>query len=170
MPSNQLEAILLCGCGCGSSGCPCCPGWPQGASGSVAWTSTAVSGDCGGGTQNSTGDFSCEDTEDPIGTPIRSDATFLNVKVKCKVDPDTGSYRWVAEYRSAISGGTFEPPISDTFAEATDTEFSCPNCTNAVNGQATGTVDFVAQMACETSGGIVTYDVLVHGVITIGCP
>lgn len=155
-------------CCCG--GCPCCPGWPQRASGSVAWTSVAASGDCGGGTQNVTGDFSCEDTEDTEGTPIRTDATFLNVKVKCKIDPITGSYRWIAEYRSAISGGTFEPPISDTFAEATDFEFQCPDCANAVNGQATGTIDFVAKMACETSGGVTEYDVLVHGDVTIGCP
>lgn len=158
-------------CCCGNPGCRCCPGWPQGASGSIAWTTSATANDCEDGSVESvTGDFSCDDTEDPIGTPVRLRATSLNVKVKCKVDPITGNYRWVAEYRSAISGGTFEPPISDTFAEATNLEFSCPDCANAVDGQATGTVDFVAQMACETSGGVVTYDVLVHGEITIGCP
>lgn len=149
-------------------GCRCCPGWPQGASGSVTWTSVVFPvNDCDGGPGESvTGDFSCEDTEDSEGVPIRLKSTDLNVKVKCKIDPITGNYRWVAEYRSAISGGIFEPPISATWAEAENLEFDCPSC--ATGG--TGAVDFVAKMACETSGGVVEYDVLVHGEITIGCP
>jgi hypothetical protein len=148
-------------------GCRCCPGWPQTASGSVNWTTTATANDCENGAPEShTGDFSCDDTEDPEGTPVRQLGTYLNVKVKCKVDPLTGRYRWVAEYRSAISGGTFVSPISTVFAEAENLEFSCPSC--ATGG--TGTVDFIARQACETSGGVVEYDVLVHGEITIGCP
>ncbi len=158
-------------CCCGRPFCPCCPGWPQLASGSIGWTTYVVPGDCGGGaTTEVPGDFSCEDTVDPLGTPIRSDATFLSVKAFCSIDPETGVYRWRAQYRSAISGGTWEPPISDVFAEATDVDYVCPDCADAVNGQATGDIWFTAKMACETSGGVTEYDVLVHGLITLGCP
>lgn len=147
--------------------CPCCPGWPEGASGSIAWTTSATANDCEDGSVESvTGDFSCTDTQDPLGTSVRERGTDLSVRLYC--DSETG--QWKAQYRSAISGGTFEPPISTTWADATDVEFICPDCADAVDGQATGTVDFIAQMACETSGGVVTYDVLVHGEVTIGCP
>lgn len=147
--------------------CPCCPGWPQGASGSIAWTTSAVANDCEDGSEESvTGDFSCEDIEDPIGTVVRERGTDLNVRLFC----DAETQQWKAQYRSAISGGTFEPPISTTWADATEVEFVCPDCADAVDGQATGSVSFIAKMACETSGGVVEYDVLVVGLVTIGCP
>ncbi len=156
----------LCACA-ESTNCPCCPGWPETASGSIEWSSVAEPNDCAiGDPGNPVGDFSCPQTGDLDGELIRSDATFLYVRLFC--DPET--HIWKAQYRSAISGGTFEPPVSATWADATEVEFVCPDCANAVDGQATGTVDFTAVMACETSGGVVTYDVLVHGDVTIGCP
>jgi len=168
MPSNQMQALLECCCGCGAF-CPCCPGWPEDASASIAWTSTPETSDCGSfDPAYVTGDFSCTDTEDPIGTSLRSDSTFLFVRVFCQLNGD-GSHSWRAQYRSAISGGTFEPPVSSTWADAENFEFICPDCADAVDGQATGTIDFTAYMACETSGGVVQYAVLVHGVVTIGC-
>ena len=161
-------ACKLCACDQQAPSCPCCPGWPETASGSVDWTSIAAPSDCGasGPGENPTGDFSCPETGDETGVLIRSDATFLYVRVFC--DADTGI--WQAQYRSAISGGIFEPPVSLTWADATDFEFVCPDCADAIDGQATGTIDFTAKMACETSGGVVEYDVVVHGDFTIGCP
>jgi hypothetical protein len=169
MPSNQLQALLQCGCGCGAF-CPCCPGWPETASGSIEWSSEAAPSDCSiGDPGNPVGDFSCPRTGDEEGVLLRSDATFLYVRLFCELNEELGTYSWKAQYRSANSGGTFEPPVSATWADAADFEFVCPDCADAVGGQATGTVDFTATMACETSGGVVEYSVLVHGVVTIGC-
>jgi formylglycine-generating enzyme required for sulfatase activity len=170
LPNGDLIEVRCKECACDEQApsCPCCPGWPETASGSVDWTSIAAPSDCGasGPGENPTGDFSCPETGDETGVLIRSDATFLYVRVFC--DADTGT--WRAQYRSAISGGIFEPPVSLTWADATDFEFVCPDCADAVDGQATGTIDFTAKMACETSGGVVEYDVVVHGDVTIGCP
>ncbi len=150
-------------CCCGG-GCRCCPGWPQTASASVEWTTISETSDCGPpSTIIVSGDFSCEDTEDPIGVVLRIESTFLNARVFCKQNED-GTYNWKAQYRSAISGGTFEPPISSTWADAEEFEFLCPTCEEPI-----GTFSFIAYMACETSGGVVTYAVLVQGIVTIGC-
>ena len=167
--ADTTTIVLTCKkCDCEDpASCPCCPGWPETASGSISWSSEAMPSDCtDGGGSEPTGDFSCPQIGDEEGTLIRQDATFLRVRLFC--DPET--LAWRAQYRSATSGGGFEQPISDTWADATDLEFVCPDCADAIDGQATGQVDFITQMACETSGGIVTYDVLVHGEVTIGCP
>ena len=171
MAGNLKKAVLECGC-CGVFFCPCCPGWPERASASIAWTSrVTVINDCGdSGEEFVTGDFSCQDTGDPLGVAIRLRGTFLNVRVFCDLDPLTGGFTWRAQYRSAVSGTGFEPPISATWADAEDFLFSCPDCADAVNGQATGFFMFTAFMGCETSGGIVVYPVEVEGLVTLGCP
>jgi hypothetical protein len=87
------------------------------------------------------------------------------VRVFC--DSVTGE--WSVQYRSATSGGGFESPVSSVWKDVSSLTFVCPDCANAVNGVAYGTIDFIAEMACETSGGIVTYNVLVHGDVEIGC-
>lgn len=146
-------------------GCPCCPGWPLTASGIIHWTSTVTpTNDCDGGISEIDGDFGCPGSFDDVGVKIRFPSTDLWVRAIC--DIETG--QWKAQYRSATSGGGFDPPASLVWADA-DSDFTCPDCANAVDGIATGTIDFIAQMACETSGGIVTYDVIVHGDIEIGC-
>jgi formylglycine-generating enzyme required for sulfatase activity len=157
-------AVACKQCLCESSGCPCCPGWLLTASASVEYTTIPETSDCGAfDPAVVTGDFGCEDTGDPEGTVLRLDATFLNARVFCQDNGD-GTYQWKAQYRSAISGGTFEPPISDTWADAEDFEFTCPTCDDPI-----GEFSFIAYMACETSGGVVSYPVLVQGVVTIGC-
>jgi hypothetical protein len=157
-------AVACKQCSCESSGCPCCPGWLLTASASVEYTTIPETSDCGAfDPAVVTGDFGCEDTGDPEGTVLRLDATFLNARVFCQDNGD-GTYQWKAQYRSAISGGTFEPPISDTWADAEDFEFTCPTCDDPI-----GEFSFIAYMACETSGGVVSYPVLVQGVVTIGC-
>lgn len=144
--------------------CPCCPGWRQTASASVEYTTIPETSDCGSFSPTVvTGDFSCDDTEDPEGTVLRLDSTYLNARVFCQNNGD-GTYQWKAQYRSAISGGTFEPPISDTWADAEDFDFICPTCNDPI-----GEFSFIAYMACETSGGVVSYPVLVQGIVTIGC-
>lgn len=154
-------------CGCEVvEGCRCCPGWPLTKSGIIHWTSTVTpTNDCDGGISTIDGDFGCPEGTGELGTKIRFPSTDLWVRVFC----EEGTNQWKAQYRSATSGGGFDPPASTVWASAAGFDFSCPDCADAVDGVATGTVDFVAQMACETSGGVVTYDVLVHGDIEIGC-
>lgn len=168
MPSNLKEILLKCGCGCG--GCPCCPGWPLELSAIIHWFSSILEpNDCepiAPSIIQIDGDFGCPgQVDDPLGTGIRIVGTYLFVRVFCD-----GDNVWHAQYRSAISGGTFEPPVSSEWAEAEDVEFSCPSCGDAgENGIATGSIDFIAKMACETSGGVIVYDVLVHGDVEVGC-
>lgn len=168
LPNYSVLSFSCKVCGCEEpDSCPCCPGWPERASGSISWSSVVVPSDCtDGGGSEPVGDFSCPLTGDEEGVLLRQDATFLRVRLFC--DPET--LGWKAQYRSAISGGGFEQPISSVWADATEVEFICPDCANAVGGQATGQVDFIARMACETSGGVTEYNVLVHGEVTIGCP
>lgn len=154
-------------CGCEVvEGCRCCPGWPLTKSGIIHWISTVTPiNDCDGGISTIDGDFGCPEGTGELGTKIRFPGTDLWVRVFC----EEGTNQWKAQYRSATSGGGFDPPASTVWASAAGFDFSCPDCADAVDGVATGTIDFVAQMACETSGGVVTYDVLVHGDIEIGC-
>lgn len=139
-----------------TSWCPCCPGWPENASGSIAWTIEYETSDCGGGDINPTGDFSCPNTGDTIGTALKNSSLF--VRVFC----DNGD--WKVQYRSPVSGGGEEFPSSTTWVDAADVDFVCPSCP-----EGTGSIDFIAIDACETSGGVVSYPVLVHGLVTIGC-
>ena len=155
-------------CCCGG-GCPCCPGWPLTSSGIINWsTVVAVSNDCESAPSlvEVSSDFGCPGTEEPIGTLLRSAATELWVRVFCNTETNA----WKVQYRSASSGGGFDSPASETWVDAPDVEFVCPDCADAVGGIATGTIDFTAQMACEVSGPtIVTYDIVVHGDVEIGC-
>ena len=157
----------ICDCEQAVDSCPCCPGWPLTASGIIHWSSSvSPTNDCDGGTSEIDGDFGCPGSDDDVGTKIRFPGTDLWVRAIC--DPVT--FQWKAQYRSATSGGGFDPPASATWADAADTDFVCPDCDDAVGGIATGTIDFTAEMACEISGPtIITYSVLVHGEIEIGC-
>tara|TARA_R110000868_G_scaffold181964_1_gene422953 strand:+ start:480 stop:986 length:507 start_codon:yes stop_codon:yes gene_type:complete len=168
MPSNQQQAVMECGC-CG--GCPCCPGWPLTASGSIRWTTVSDASDCGGGAVDLTGDFGCLGTpENEIGTLLNQDSTYLYVRVWCDYTTTT----WHVQYRSGATGSTgtgdCEGPASTTWQDV-DFTFVCPDCADAVGGIATGTIDFIAIMCCEISGpAIVNYNVTVHADVEIGCP
>lgn len=160
---TKKRAAETCCCG----GCPCCPGWPGGQSGIINWISIPeADNDCESVSPvEASTDFGCPSQYTELGQLIRTAATELWVRVFC--DPITE--QWTIQYRSATSGGGFESPVSAIWKDASDGSFVCPDCADAINGVAYGTIDFVAEMACETSGGIVTYNVLVHGDIEIGC-
>ena len=167
MPGNIMQAVLECGC-CG--GCPCCPGWPLTASGSIRWRATSPTSDCGaGGTQEVTGDFGCLGTpEDDIGTLIFQVETNLYVRVWC----DYETLEWHVQYRSGATGvlGECTTPASATWLDVAYV-FVCPDCADAIGGIATGTIDFIAVMCCEISGPtIVNYNVTVHADVEISCP
>jgi len=157
-------------CECVDNSCPCCPGWPLTASGIINWT-TAVetTNDCESApsTVEVSSDFGCPNTEDTTGTLLRTAATELWVRVFCDADTE----QWKVQYRSATSGGGYDPPASATWLDAPGVTFVCPDCANAVGGIATGTIDFIAEMACEVSGPtIVPYNIIVHGDVEISCP
>lgn len=167
MPMSGQRAFLEC-CGCP---CPCCPGWPGRVSAIIHWTSEVlISNDCelAPSIISLDGDFGCPgDRNDEEGTVLRTAATELRVRVFCESNGE--DFVWRVQYRSAVSGEGFVSPSSPTWADA-DFVFVCPNCAAADdNGSAHGTIDFVAIMACETSGGIVSYEVKVHGDVEIGC-
>jgi hypothetical protein len=112
----------------------------------------------------------CEEVTDPslvLGHQIREDGSILEVRVFC--EPFEDGVRWRVQYRSAASGGGSEYPISDTWADAEDVEFICPDCADAVDGIATGSIEFIAHQVCDTSGGDVFYDILVTATIELPC-
>jgi len=169
LPDYTVIELRCKECTCDDSlNCPCCPGWPLLASGNIDWTtSVAVTNDCelAPSTVELSSDFGCIGTADATGTLLRTASTELWVRVYCLDEV------WHVQYRSAVSGVGFEPPASATWADATAVEFVCPDCANAVDGVATGTIDFIAVMACEVSGPtIVEYDIICHGEVTIACP
>lgn len=168
MVRTNSPVILEC-CNCG--GCPCCPGWPLEASGIIHWTTFVLeSNDCepAPSTVSLDGDFGCPgDPNDPDGTILRTASTELRVRVFCLVTD--GVAEWHVQYRSAITGGGFETPSSPEWADV-DYDLSCPDCGDAENGSAFGSIHFIATMACEISGPtIVMYEVDVMGIIEIGC-
>ena len=161
-------ACKICACE-KTKGCPCCPGWPLGASGSIAWTTSNVApNDCdpiSPGIVEVTGDFGCP-AEIDNDTIIRTSSDTLHVRVYC--DQETGQY--VVKYKSAATspGGVLSTPELWEWVTVIF-DLSCPDCADAVYGVAAGTIDFTAYMACETSGGLTTYPILVHGDIEVSC-
>jgi hypothetical protein len=162
---RKKKAVEDCCC---EGGCPCCRGWPAGQSGIINWISVVESNnDCEispSPVETST-DFGCPSQYTETGQIIRSAATELWVRVFC----DSITEKWSVQYRSATTGGGFESPVSPVWKDVNSLEFICPDCQNKIDGIAYGTIDFIAEMACETSGGIVAYNVLVHGNVEIGC-
>lgn len=167
MSRQKKRAVVECCC-VGAGACPCCPGWPLTQSGIINWITTVeTNNDCEIAptpVEVST-DFSCDGSFTEAGQLIRTAATELWVRVYC-----VAGEGWKVQYRSAVTGGGFESPVSATWRDAPDVDFVCPDCADAVDGVAYGTIDFTAIMACEVSGPtIVEYNVLVHGEIEIGC-
>jgi hypothetical protein len=171
LTDGDVISVACAVCSCETIGCPCCPDWPQTASASITWISINVPSDC-----NSTatpqvvaGDFGCNTIAEETGTIIFIDSNSLRVRVFC--DPETTI--WSVQYKSPATSTWPGPGLgSEDYWQWVDVvyDFSCPACSTAVDGIATGTIDFVARMRCETSGGIVDYDIIVHGDVEIVCP
>lgn len=153
-------------CCCGA--CPCCLGWPSTSSGGIVWTAVSDASDCGASAEDgSSQDFGCTGSpEDEIGTLIFSAYTDLYVRVFC----DFATGIWKVQYRSGTTGpGDCEVPAADEWIDVVY-DFVCPDCEDAIDGVAYGTIDFIAVMCCEISGPtIVTFNVTVHADIEIPC-
>ena len=164
MPSNQQQALLECGCGCGDR-CKCCPGWPLERSAQIHFTSTEQAvNDCTPIVQiwEFSDIFSCTGNE---FYPIYDATNFaLFVRVICDETTNT----WKIEYKSYATGMVGVDPLTGSWVEVAY-DFVCPDCDDAVDGIATGTFDFVAVNGCETSGGLVTFNVLVHADVEVQC-
>lgn len=147
-------------------GCPCCPGWPLERSANIYFTSIEQSvNDCVPiiDEQEYSDIFGCVGTA--LNYPIfQNVGNLLFVRVVC--DPDT--LAWKVEYKSLATGMVANNPDTGTWVEVVF-DFSCPDCADAVGGVAYGTFDFIAVHACETSGGLVTFNVLVHADVEVQC-
>jgi hypothetical protein len=147
-------------------GCPCCPGWPLERSANIYFTSIEQSvNDCVPiiDEQEYSDTFGCVGTA--LNYPIfQNVGNLLFVRVVC--DPDT--LAWKVEYKSLATGMVANNPDTGTWVEVVF-DFSCPDCADAIGGVAYGTFDFIAVHACETSGGLVTFNVLVHADVEVQC-
>jgi len=152
-------------CCCGVSGCNCCPGWPLERSAQIHFTSMeAAINDCTPiiQTWEFSDIFSCTGND---LYPIY-DATGLAVFVKVNCNTETNE--WTITYKSAATGMTSNDPDTGSWVEVVY-DFECPDCANAIDGIAYGTFDFIAVNACETSGGLVNFNVLVHADVEVQC-
>ena len=86
------------------------------------------------------------------------------MRVVC--NPDT--LAWVVEYKSLATGMVANDPDTGSWVTVVY-DFACPDCADSIDGVAYGTFDFVAVHACETSGGLVTFNVLVHADVEVQC-
>jgi hypothetical protein len=158
-----MQAIMECGC-CGDR-CKCCPGWPLDRSAQIHFTSTEQAvNDCTPIIQiwEFSDIFSCTGNE---FYPIYDATNFaLFVRVICDETTNT----WKIEYKSYATGMVGVDPLTGSWVEVAY-DFVCPDCDDAVDGVATGTFDFVAVNGCETSGGLVTFNVLVHADVEVQC-
>lgn len=164
MAGNLLEAVLNCGC-CAQDGCPCCPGWPLERSGQIHFTSTEESvNDCRPIVQI----WEFSDLFDCTGNELYPiyDATGLAVLVR--VICDTQTLAWKIEYKSLATGMLSNNPATGEWVEVVY-DFTCPDCAEAVAGVAYGSFDFVAVNGCETSGGMVFFNVIVHAIVEVQC-
>lgn len=153
-------------CSCEQTeGCPCCPGWPLERSADIYFASIeATVNDCVPiiALQEYSDTFGCTGTTPyPI---FQNVGNLLYVRVVC--DPDT--LAWVVEYKSLATGMVANDVNTGTWV-AVVYDFICPDCADAIDGVAYGSFDFVAVHACETSGGLVTFDVLVHADVEVQC-
>lgn len=153
-------------CGCEKAdGCPCCPGWPLERSADIYFASIEESiSDCGSiiALQEYSDTFGCTGTS---AYPVfQNVGNLLYVRVIC--DPET--LAWVVEYKSLATGMVANNPETGTWVPVVY-DFTCPDCADAVDGVAHGSFDFIAIHACETSGGTVSFNVLVHADIEVQC-
>lgn len=153
-------------CDCEESNyCPCCPGWPQGASATLRWFSISAEAPPGSSPQEVSGDFGCSDEIDE-GTIIYIAEEPLNARVFCVGESNT----WKVQYKSPATSpsGGIDAPELWAWVDV-EYDFQCPDCADAVDGIATGTIDFVGKMRYDSSGGIVDYDVIIHADIQLVC-
>jgi hypothetical protein len=168
LSDGTIIAVVCKVCDCAEvSVCPCCPEWAQLYSGIIYWSSTpATNTDCEGGLEEIAGDFGCDG--DASDTEIRP-ASPYDFFVRLTCDPETK--QWKLQYRSPTSGGLpyNTAGASDVWADATDVTVDCPDCAEAVDGVAYGSISGTGHAACETSGGDIEFDVAISGIIEIVC-
>jgi hypothetical protein len=153
-------------CCCAGDGCPCCPGWPLERSANIYFSSIEETvNDCVPiiALQEYSDTFGCTGTA--LNYPIfQNVGNLLFVRVVC--DPETQA--WVVQYKSLATGMTANDPDTGSWVTVVY-DFVCPDCADAIDGVAYGSFDFVAVHACETSGGLVTFNVLVHADVEVQC-
>jgi len=164
MPSNQQQALMECGC-CGGDRCPCCLGWPLTRSANIYFTSIESGlNDCVPIilAQEYSDVFGC------VGTPeypvFQNVGNKLYVRVVCSESTNA----WVVEYKSLATGMVGDDPDTGDWIVVVY-DFTCPDCDDAIDGVAYGSFDFVGVHACETSGGLVSFDVLIHADVEVQC-
>jgi hypothetical protein len=169
LPNGDLIEVVCKQCACEErpvDGCPCCPGWPLERSANIYFASIEQSvNDCVPiiALQEYSDIFGC------LGTALNYNifqnvGNFLFVRVVC--DPET--LAWVVEYKSLATGMVANDPDTGSWVEVVF-DFVCPDCSDAIDGVAYGSFDFVAVHACETSGGLVSFNVLVHADVEVQC-
>lgn len=158
-------ACKWCDCVAGD-GCPCCPGWPLERSANIFFTSIeSGTNDCVPivAEQYYSDTFTCTGTA--LNYPIfQNVGNFLYVRVVC--DPDT--LAWTVQYKSLATGMIANDPDTGTWVTVSY-DFTCPDCANAIGGIAYGSFDFIGVHGCETSGGLVSFNVLVHADVEVQC-
>jgi hypothetical protein len=152
-------------CTCIGNRCPCCLGWPLERSAQIHFTSTEQSvNDCTPIIQV----WEYSDLFDCTGNELypiyNNPQNAIFVRVVC----DTATNTWKIEYKSFATGMTSSDPLTGDWVEVVY-DFSCPDCADAIDGVAYGTFDFIAVNGCETSGGLVTFNVVVHAEVEVQC-
>jgi hypothetical protein len=174
MPANVRECGIMGGlfgppdhlkCCCGGDRCKCCLGWPLSRSAQIHFTSIEESiNDCTPiiQTWEFSDIFKCTGNE--LYPIYNNPGNAIFVRVTCDEETNT----WKIEYKSYATGMIGSDPETGSWVEVAY-DFTCPDCADAVDGVATGTFDFVAVQGCETSGGLVTFNVLVHADVEVQC-
>jgi hypothetical protein len=155
-----------CSCDQVVDGCPCCPGWPLERSANIYFSSIEQSvNDCVPiiALQEYSDIFGCSGTALNYNI-FQNVGNFLFVRVVC--NPDT--LAWVVEYKSLATGMVANDPDTGSWVEVVF-DFVCPDCADSIDGVAYGSFDFIAVHACETSGGLVSFNVLVHADVEVQC-
>jgi formylglycine-generating enzyme required for sulfatase activity len=155
-----------CSCDQSVDGCPCCPGWPLERSANIYFASIEQSvNDCVPiiALQEYSDIFGCSGTALNYNI-FQNVGNFLFVRVVC--NPDT--LAWVVEYKSLATGMVANDPDTGSWVEVVF-DFVCPDCADSIDGVAYGSFDFIAVHACETSGGLVSFNVLVHADVEVQC-
>lgn len=160
--TKNIDMDTACGC---CNRCPCCLGWPLSRSAQIHFTSVEEStNDCIAIIQvwEFSDIFTC--TGNDLYPIYNNPGNAIFVRVVC----DESTNTWKIEYKSFATGMTSSDPNTGSWVEVVY-DFECPDCANAIDGVAYGHFDFVAVNGCETSGGVVLFNVLVHAVVEVQC-
>ena len=129
------------------------------ASGNVLYTSAPLEdNDCNLASEVTVvpGDFGCN-PDDLFETIVYSSSDVLWTRISCQADPEGGSI-WIVECKSAYYLDVWTEVLYDNI---------CPACSGP--GPAYGSFDYIGIMNCETSGGTVAVEIVIHADVTIEC-